>query len=262
MKATPVLSLVFAVPALAYLALGGCSKSEVDPVPSQREVVEPTAAAPTAAAATSAPTALAAPVPSGPLASTLHPDLLDPAKAKDKAPDVFKAKFTTTKGDFVVEVHRDWSPHGADRFYDLVKLGYFDDTRFFRAVEGFMVQFGLSGDPAVNGKWQEANVDDDPVKQSNKRGFITFAQTNMPNSRSTQVFINYGDNARLDGMRFAPFGQVVQGMDVVDALYKGYGEGAPMGAGPNQGLIQMKGNAYLDSAFPKLDAIKNAQIVK
>jgi peptidyl-prolyl cis-trans isomerase A (cyclophilin A) len=239
---------------LVFLA---CSKSE--PELSQVPAAAPSVANTTAAAATmptSAPSAL------GPRASTLHPDLLDPTKAKDKAPDVFKAKFTTTKGDFVVEVHRDWSPSAADRFYNLVKLGFYDDVRFFRAVDGFMVQFGISGDPAVNAKWQEVGIPDDPVKQSNKRTFVTLAQRNTPNSRGTQVFINYGDNSRLDGMRFAPFGQVVQGMDVVDSLYKGYGEGAPMGAGPDQGRIQAEGNAYLDTAFPKLDAIKHAEILK
>ena len=236
---------------LVFLALSACSKPA--PEPGQSSGVETPAGAATSSATPSG---------SAGLASVLHPSLLDPANAKDKAPDVFKARFTTTKGDFVVEVRRDWAPNGADRFYDLVKLGFFDDTRFFRAVEGFMVQFGLSGDPAVSKKWQQANVTDDPVKQSNARGFITFAQTNMPNSRATQVFINYGDNARLDAMRFAPFGQVVSGMDVVDALYKGYGEGAPMGSGPDQGRVQAQGNAYLDTAFPKLDAIKHAEIVK
>jgi peptidyl-prolyl cis-trans isomerase A (cyclophilin A) len=141
-------------------------------------------------------------------------------------------------------------------------MGFFDDTRFFRAVDGFMVQFGLSGDPAVSAKWQQANIPDDPVSQSNKPGFITFAQTQMPNSRATQVFINLVDNARLDPMRFAPFGQVVQGMDVLGSLYKGYGEGAPMGSGPDQGRIQAQGNAYLDKGFPKLDAVKHAEILK
>jgi peptidyl-prolyl cis-trans isomerase A (cyclophilin A) len=244
------LPLTFA-PAI-LLALASCSKpaAEADPAPSG------------AGSAAAAATVAAAPLGSVGLASVLHPDLLDPANAREKAPDAFKAKFTTTKGDFVVEVHRDWAPNGADRFYDLVKLGFFDDTRFFRAVDAFMVQFGLSGDPAVSTKWQQANVADDPVSQSNKRGFITFAQTNMPNSRATQVFINYADNGRLDGMRFAPFGQVVQGMDVVDSLYKGYGEGAPSGAGPDQSRVQAQGNAYLDKAFPKLDAIKRAEIVK
>jgi len=234
------------------LALASCSKPAPEPGQSSSTGVETPAAAATGATAPSG---------SAGLASALHPDLLDPANARDKAPDVFKARFTTTKGPFVVEVHRDWAPNGADRFYDLVKLGFFDDTRFFRAVEGFMVQFGLSGDPAVSKKWQQANVPDDPVAQSNKRGFITFAQTNMPNSRSTQVFINSADNARLDPMRFAPFGQVVQGMDVVDSLYKGYGEGAPSGNGPSQDRIQGEGNAYLDAEFPKLDRIVTATIV-
>jgi peptidyl-prolyl cis-trans isomerase A (cyclophilin A) len=203
---------------------------------------------------------VATPKPQGPLASIAHPDLLDPLKAQTKAPDTFNATFTTTKGDFVVQVHRDWAPNGADRFYNLVKSGFFDDTRFFRAVDGFMVQFGISGDPAVSGRWKDANIQDDPVKGSNKRGFVTFAQTSAPNSRSTQVFVNYGDNSRLDGMRFAPFGEVVKGMDVVDSLYKGYGEGAPGGHGPNQMLIQSQGNAYLDQSFPKLDAVKHAEI--
>lgn len=197
----------------------------------------------------------------GPLASTVHPDLLDPSKASAKAPEVFKARFQTTKGDFVVEVHRDWAPNGADRFYNLVKSGFFDDTRFFRAIDGFMVQFGISGDPAVSAKWRDANIPDDPVKQSNKRGFVTFAQTGAPNSRSTQVFVNYGDNARLDATRFAPFGQVVQGMDVVDSFNKSYGEGAPGGRGPSQALIQSRGNAYLDTSFPALDGVKHAEIV-
>ena len=258
MKAPGPVALALAPAALACsftLLSAGCSRTEPEPT------AAPAPPEATASAATSS-TAAAPPASSAPRASVLHPDLLDPAKATEKAPDVFKAKFTTTKGDFVVEVHRDWAPNGADRFYDLVKLGFFDDTRFFRAVEGFMVQFGISGDPAVAAKWQSANVNDDPVKQSNKPGYITFAQTNLPNTRSTQVFINYGDNSRLDGMRFAPFGQVVQGMDVVNSLYKGYGEGAPMGAGPDQGRIQGQGNAYLDTAFPKLDAIKHAEIAK
>jgi peptidyl-prolyl cis-trans isomerase A (cyclophilin A) len=215
---------------------------------------------PTASA--SAAQANAAPAASGALASKVHPSLLDTSKANEKAPGVFKAKFTTTRGDFVVEVHRDWAPNGADRFYNLVKLGFFDDTRFFRAISGFMVQFGISGDPAVNAKWQEANIPDDPVLQSNHPGFVTFAQRNTPNSRSTQVFINYGDNKNLDAMRFAPFGQVVSGMDVVSSLYQGYGEGAPRGAGPDQQRIQSQGNAYLDSQFPKLDAIKHAEIAR
>jgi peptidyl-prolyl cis-trans isomerase A (cyclophilin A) len=205
--------------------------------------------------ATTTTAAAATPKPSGPLASTVHPDLLDPSKLTAKAPDVFQASFTTTKGDFVIEVHRDWAPNGADRFYNLVKAGFFDDTRFFRVVDGFMVQFGISGDPAVAAKWKNATIQDEPPKQSNKPAYVTFAKTGAPNSRTTQIFINYGDNTRLDAMGFAPFGQVVKGMDAVNAIYKGYGES------PDQGAIQSQGNAYLDPKFPKLDGVKHAEIV-
>jgi peptidyl-prolyl cis-trans isomerase A (cyclophilin A) len=260
--------------AACALAAVSCTKSPPEPVsdPAVAAAVQ-TVSTPIAAASAGArpgpsasammpPTPAPVPAASGPLASTLHPALLDVGKASEKAPATFKAKFTTGRGDFVVEVHRDWAPNGADRFYNLVKLGFYDDTRFFRAISGFMVQFGISGDPAVNAKWQEANIPDDPVGQSNKPGFVSFAQRGTPNTRSTQVFINYGDNKNLDGMRFAPFGQVVKGMDIVESLYQGYGEGAPRGAGPDQGRIQAQGNAYLDSQFPKLDAIKRAEIVR
>jgi peptidyl-prolyl cis-trans isomerase A (cyclophilin A) len=186
--------------------------------------------------------------------------LLDPSLAQEKAPDKFKARFTTTQGDFVIEVTRDWAPNGADRFYNLVKIGYFDDVAFFRNIEGFMVQFGINGDPAVNKKWNKANIKDDRVKESNKHGYITFAQSGLPNSRTTQVFINFGDNSRLDQDRFAPFGRVVEGMDVVEALYNGYGEGAPRGRGPDQGRVQDEGNAYLKQKYPKLDYVQTAKI--
>jgi peptidyl-prolyl cis-trans isomerase A (cyclophilin A) len=180
-------------------------------------------------------------------------DELDPSRATARAPDVFRAHFTTSKGEFVVAVHRDWAPNGADRFFNLVKMGFFDDTRFFRVVDGFMVQFGINGDPAVNSKWRNATFPDDPVKQHNVRGMMTFAQTGQPDSRTTQVFVNYADNSRLDATGFAPFGEVVTGMNVVESLYKGYGEGAPGGQGPNQSLIQTSGNAYLDKGWPMLD---------
>lgn len=192
----------------------------------------------------------------------VHPLLLDPANAKETAPNVFKAKFTTTKGDFVIEVHRDWSPNGADRFYNLVKLGFFDDTRFFRAIPDFMVQFGIPGDPEVAAKWRDATIADDPVTQSNLRGFMSFAQTGRPDSRTTQVFICFENHARLDASGFAPFAKVVRGMDVVDSLYKGYGEGAPAGQGPDQLRVQTDGNAYLDREFPKLDRILKTRIVE
>ena len=187
--------------------------------------------------------------------------LLSPETATAKAPDVFKARFATTKGDFVVEVHRDWAPRGADRFYNLVKIGYFDDTAFFRAVQGFMVQFGINGSPAVNDKWHVADIQDDPAAgQSNRRGFITYAMGG-PNTRTTQVFINYGDNANLDGMGFTPFGKVIEGMETLDSLYKGYGDGPPSGAGPDQGRVQTEGNAYLKKDFALLDYTKTARIV-
>jgi peptidyl-prolyl cis-trans isomerase A (cyclophilin A) len=185
----------------------------------------------------------------------------DPAALNEKAPPVYKARFDTSKGVFVVEVHRDWAPNGADRFYNLVKNGIYDDTRFFRVVSGFMVQFGISGNPAVAAPWRTATIMDDPVRQSNKRGYITFA-TAGPDSRTSQVFINFADNSRLDRQGFAPFGQVISGMDVVDALFNGYGEGAPSGRGPEQGRIQREGNAYLNREFPKLDYIKKATIEK
>jgi peptidyl-prolyl cis-trans isomerase A (cyclophilin A) len=187
--------------------------------------------------------------------------LSDPASLTETAPPVYKAKIDTSKGAFVVEVHRDWAPNGADRFYNLVKNGFYNNARFFRVIEGFMVQFGINGDPKISAVWQDANIPDDPVKQSNERGMITFA-TAGPNTRTTQVFINFGDNASLDGQGFAPFGKVVSGMDVVDSLFSGYGEGAPSGRGPNQGIVQSLGNPYLEKAFPKLDFIKTATIVK
>ena len=185
--------------------------------------------------------------------------LMNPADLSEQAPPVYKAKFDTSKGTFEIQVHRDWAPAGADRFYNLVKNGFFDNTRFFRVVSGFMVQFGLSGDPNVSAQWRQARIHDDQVKQSNTRGMVTFA-TAGPNTRTTQVFINFGDNNRLDGMGFAPFGQVVSGMNVVDALYSGYGEGAPGGNGPEQGRIQQEGNAYLTKDFAELDYIKKATI--
>ncbi|OLC37300.1 MAG: peptidylprolyl isomerase [Acidobacteria bacterium 13_1_40CM_3_56_11] len=181
------------------------------------------------------------------------------------APAQFKVNFDTSAGVFEVEVHRDWSPNGADRFYNLVKNGFFDNARFFRVISGFMVQFGLNGDPAVNSVWREARIPRDPVKEGNKRGNITFAMQggpNGPDTRTTQVFINFRDNSNLDPIGFASFGRVTKGMDVVDKIYSGYGEGAPSGAGPEQGRVQSEGNAYLTKDFPKLDYIKKASIAK
>ena len=182
-----------------------------------------------------------------------------PGLLTETAPDVFRARFETSKGDFVIEVRRDWSPRGADRFYNLVSNGYFDDVRFFRVIAGFMAQFGIHGDSAVSAAWRSNNIPDDPVVQSNTRGFVSYAMAG-PNTRTTQIFINFGNNARLDGMGFSPFGQVVEGMEVVDQLYSLYGEGAPSGRGPNQGLIQARGNAYLNASFPNLDFVRRATI--
>jgi peptidyl-prolyl cis-trans isomerase A (cyclophilin A) len=184
----------------------------------------------------------------------------NPAALKEQAPPVYKVEFDTSKGLFVVEVHRHWAPNGADRFYNLVKNGFYDSTRFFRVIEGFMAQFGVNGDPKVSAVWRESRIKDDPVKVSNKRTFVTFA-TAGPNTRTTQVFVSYGDNSNLDSQGFSPFGQVVSGMKVVDSLYSGYGEGAPGGRGPSQARVQSEGNAYLASSFPNLDYIKKATIV-
>jgi peptidyl-prolyl cis-trans isomerase A (cyclophilin A) len=187
------------------------------------------------------------------------PKLANPTALNEQAPATYKAKFETNKGVFVIQVTRAWAPQGADRFYNLVKNGFFDDVRFFRVISGFMVQFGISGNPALSAKWRDADIRDDRVTQSNKRGMITFA-TAGPNTRTTQVFINFADNSMLDGQGFAPFGKVVTGMNVVDALYAGYGEGAPRGAGPDQTRLQMEGNAYLAKDFPRMDYVKKATI--
>ena len=181
--------------------------------------------------------------------------LKTPSALTEQAPATYKAKFDTSKGPFVIEVHRAWAPKGADRFYNLVKNGFFDDTRFFRVVPDFMVQFGIHGDPAIQKNWANANIQDDPKNQSNKKGFVTFA-TRGANTRTTQIFINFKDNGFLDSQGFTPFGQVVTGMDVVEKINSQYGEK------PNQGSIQSEGNAYLNKDFPKLDFVKKATIEK
>jgi peptidyl-prolyl cis-trans isomerase A (cyclophilin A) len=186
--------------------------------------------------------------------------LLHPATLEEQAPTTYRVRFSTTKGDFVVEVTRAWAPLGADRFYNLVKYGFYTDASFFRVLPGFVVQFGICARPDVSKAWTNATIPDDPVTQSNLRGTITFA-TAGPNTRTTQVFINLADNAKLDSMGFAPFGKVVEGMDVVESLYSGYGEGAPQGNGPDQARITAEGKTYLDQNFPKLDSIKSAEFV-
>lgn len=231
----------------AFAALAACDK-KTEPEPVQSTTVN----TPMPTAPANSPAAANKPAPA---------NLLSPDKLTERAPDLFKARFKTTKGDFVLEIHRDWAPQGADRFYNLVKNGFYDDVAFFRVVSGFMVQFGVTGMPDVNARWQQAQIPDDPVKQSNKPGMITYAMAG-PNTRTTQVFINYNDNANLDSQGFAPFGKVVSGMDVVQSLYAGYGDGPPFGRGPDQGRIQREGNSYLRRDFGNLDYVQTATIEK
>ncbi len=185
--------------------------------------------------------------------------LLDVDAANREAPAEFDVAFTTTKGDFKVRVHRDWAPLGADRFYNLVSIGYFDGLAFFRVVDGFMVQFGLHGVPKVSAAWKTARIADDKRTQSNRKGKVSFANSG-PNTRTTQVFINFNDNVALDGMGFSPFGEVIAGMDVVEKLHAGYGDGPPGGSGPEQREIERNGDAYLNQRFPKLDRIERATL--
>lgn len=182
--------------------------------------------------------------------------LRTPAALTEEAPGDYKVNFDTSRGTFVVQVHRDWAPLAADRFYNLVKNGFYDDVRFFRVVPNFMVQFGMHGNPAITRAWSTTSLKDEPTKQTNKRGYITFARTGAPNSRGTQVFINYKDNGFLDKQGFAPFGEVIQGLDIVEKINSMYGEK------PDQGQITSTGNAYLNKEFPKLDFIKAATIEK
>jgi len=171
-----------------------------------------------------------------------------------KVPDIYKIKLDTSKGPVAIEIHRDWAPIGADRLYDLVKHGYYDGARFFRVVPGFVVQFGLAADPAVTKKW-DTQLPDDPVTQHNTVGTLVYAKTSAPNSRTTQLFINTGDNSQtLDPQGFAPLGTVISGMDAVMSIYSGYGQR------PDQEAITNQGNAYLQSRFPLLDYIKTATI--
>lgn len=226
------------------LAFSGCSRDQ------RREPAAQKQAEPAAEPATAAPETPPA-----------NPALFDPTKADQKAPATYNVKLETTKGDILIKVTRSWAPNGADRFYNLVRIGYFDDTAFFRVLPGFMAQFGINGNPEVNRIWKNSQIPDDPVKESNRRGYLTFA-TAGPDTRTTQLFINFADNSRLDGQGFAPIGKVAEGMSVVDSIYSGYGEGSPQGKGPNQGFIQGGGNQYLKKFFPQLDYIKKASIAE
>lgn len=208
-----------------------------------------------------------APPPAETTPSTTQPAAEPPAPPPEPAapvtaPASYRVRFETNEGPFVVEVERRLAPNGADRFYQLVNDGFYDGVRFFRVISGFMAQFGINGDPAVTARWAGNTIQDDPVVGSNTRGTITFAMTGQPNSRGTQLFINLVDNTNLDAQRFAPIGRVVEGMDVVDRLYSGYGEGAPRGQGPDQAQIRSQGNAYLTQNFPQLSYIERATIVQ
>lgn len=235
MKKTPLLALA------VVLALAACKKEEA-----------PASSGDKAAA----PAATAVPAPAS------NPALLSPETAREQAPESFKVRLETTKGPAVISVTRAWSPKGADRFYNLVKLGYYDGVAFFRVLSGFMAQTGIHGDPTVSVKWRGATIPDDaPAGKPNARGMVSFA-TAGPHSRTTQFFVNFVDNSALDSMGFTPFGQVVEGMSNLDKLYNGYGEGAPGGPGPDQGRLQQEGNAYLKADYPKLDYIKTARLEK
>lgn len=186
--------------------------------------------------------------------------LLKPEKFTRKAPAIYNARFETTQGTFVIEVHRDWAPLGADRFYNLVRAGFYDGQRFFRTLPKFVVQWGLPANAAVAEAWREnTRIKDDPVTQSNTRGFVSFA-TSGPETRTTAIFVNMADNSRLDKTGFAPFGKVTQGMEVFEKLFAGYGEGAPRGQGPSQRKIREMGEPYLAKEFPLLDKIVRARI--
>ena len=194
--------------------------------------------------------------------SDATPDALlkpDTAAMKRAAPDSFDVAFETGKGQFVVRAYRAWAPIGVDRFHYLISNGYYDRVKFFRNIEDFMVQFGIHGDPGVNSVWENFNIVDDSVRQSNVEGTLTYA-TGGPNTRTTQLFINKQNNSRLDGLGFAPIGRVTSGMDVVMKLFEGYGEGAPRGGGPEQGRLNREGNRYLNTYFPQLDSIITARI--
>ncbi len=193
---------------------------------------------------------------------TPNPALFDAKSATEQAPDTFKVKMATTAGDLVIEVYREWAPHGADRFYNLVKIGYYNNVAFYRVLPGFMAQAGMNGDPKVSAVWLNSYIPADEVRQSNTIGRVSYAMGGDPGSRSAQFFINYGDNSYLDEMGFAPFGEVVEGFETVEAFYSGYGEGAPKGQGPDQNKLYRGGNAYLKGSFPKLDYIVSAILVE
>ena len=251
---------------LAALALGGCRSQEPDDSEFRRsrserrqQAREPAAPSERAAPPAEGRAPAGDPAPAAEPAAPPSAALTDPGP-EEQAPPTYAVRVETTEGPFVIDVTRAWAPNGADRFYNLVKIGYFTDVAFFRVLEGFMAQAGIHGNPEVNRVWTGRNIEDDPVTQSNTRGMVTFA-TAGPNTRANQFFVNYADNQRLDGMGFSPFGRV-RDMAAVDKLHSGYGEGAPRGRGPSQGEMSRMGNTYLRSSFPELDYIQSAAIVE
>lgn len=190
-----------------------------------------------------------------------YPDVYYPGRLMAQAPAEYRVRLQTSAGDVVVQVYREWAPLGADRFYNLVRNGYYDDTRIFRVVEGFMAQFGISGDPTLEYQWRNSTIRDDPVRTTNSRGRVTFAKSGR-DSRINQIFVNLADNPDLDAQGFAPLGEVVQGMEVVDAFHAGYGDGPPVGDGPYQRRVAAEGNAYLDAEFPELTRILRAEVLE
>lgn len=259
------------IAALAYagaMTLAGCGRDEEPSFRPSRARADdqprrPAPAAspgePGAAAEARTPEGLEEAGPSVTEVDGADPRLLNPAGATERAPDLYVVELDTTEGPIRIEVHRDWAPHGADRFWNLVRIGYYTDIAFFRVIDGFMAQAGIHGRPDVNAAWRGANIPDDPVVQHNTPGMVSYAMAG-PGTRTTQFFINLVDNSRLDAMGFAPFGRVLD-MTAVRRLYSGYGEGAPGGRGPSQARIQREGNAYLRAEFPELDYIRSARIV-
>lgn len=242
--------LVSAALCLVPLLVSACQEAPEPMFASQRGSRSAERAEPEEGVAAAQPPQKQAPRPTPPAQQVQTGD--------QRAPDRFTVRFDTTKGPILIDVHRDWAPYGADRFYTLVREGYYTDVAFFRVIDGFMAQAGIHGDPAMNTRWRDRRIPDDPVRQSNTRGMVSYAMAG-PGTRTTQFFINFGDNTNLDGMGFAPFGRV-RDMATVDQLYKGYGEGAPRGRGPEQGRMQREGNTYLRADFPQLDYIRSASI--
>lgn len=241
-----------AIATLSFVLVLGCSEASEPTAPDELPRLGSTTAANAGEPATEEPR-------ERPVLPRPAPEPEPAGPADQRAPDQFTARLVTTKGNIDIEVHREWAPRGADRFYTLIREGYYQDVAFFRVIEGFMAQTGLHGDPEMNARWRGRRIQDDPVVQHNRRGYVSYAMAG-PGTRTTQFFINLVDNTNLDSMGFAPFG-IVRDMSTVDQLHDGYGEGAPRGQGPQQARIQREGNAYLRRDFPELDYIRSASIV-